>query len=387
MIFTIVVIVLSGRARPHITPLLPLALAAVVTYALTNSTLSSSYRENNFKGLFAILLVFSLATIAFNDSDDASQIINGVLLAGKINIIWIFIQFIFGNILHFDINNFIFNETLHMTEQASQTKASGLVATGLCWNAGGIVAALVLVFALVGGLWRFAAFVAGLLTQSSTMIVGMCVVLLYFIIQVIISRKFYKHINKTNIVIGLSAVTAILLPILFSSKMQQMLEKVISTTMQRVLNIFGSNSTLDSSAAAHFGYYTNLPKLTGAMSLKQLLFGYGIDCSGLPYTRLTQQYWWLDAWFLESDISNTLLGMGCVGIVSLYGFLLYVLVKKWKSQKILAVVMLSFIICGFFYDIQSVTYYWLLLVEYALLKYQKNEIVGNRLNDLRKQAY
>mgnify|MGYP007064628048 CR=1 FL=1 len=72
-----------------------------------------------------------------------------------------------------------------------------------------------------------------------------------------------------------------------------MLDKVIGTSIDRLNMIFNEGSQLDSSAAAHFNYYSNLPDLIHQMNSGQLFFGHGIDCSGLPYTKLTRQYFWL----------------------------------------------------------------------------------------------
>lgn len=165
-------------------------------------------------------------------------------------------------------------------------------------------------------------------------------------------------------------VGLIVMLLVFVSKIQDMFNKVMQTSLDRLNMLFNENAQLDSSATAHFDYYSNLPDLIHWMSSKQFLFGYGIDCSGLPYTKLTSQYFSLDSWFLESDIVNTFLGMGIFGIVSLYFFLIYIVIKRWKDARIISIVMVSYIVCGYFYDIQSVTYYWLLFIEFALLNYK-----------------
>ena len=61
--------------------------------------------------------------------------------------------------LKIDLNDLVFNQTLHMVENASQYKASGLVSTGLCWNAGGIAAAIILVAAFAGSQWKVVALI------------------------------------------------------------------------------------------------------------------------------------------------------------------------------------------------------------------------------------
>ena len=47
--------------------------------------------------------------------------------------------------------------------------------------------------------------------------------------------------------------------LVFVPKIQSMLDKVIGTSIDRLNMIFNEGSQLDSSAAAHFNYYSNLP--------------------------------------------------------------------------------------------------------------------------------
>lgn len=370
MALTVSTLIITGKLRMRLTPLMPFFFSACITFFFTNSTLPEAYSENNFKGLLSILLIFVVSTSLLVDSKDSERVISGVLVAGKINTIWIFLQTIFWGILKIDLNDLIFNQTLHMVENASQYKASGLVSTGLCWNAGGIAAAIILVFALGNAQWKILALISGFLTQSSTTIIGIVVVMLFFFFQYIASEKIKEKIKLQNFLISFIIIGIGIALLVFVPKIQSMLDRIIGTSVDRLNMMFNKGSQLDSSAAAHFNYYSNLPDLIHQMNNGQLFFGHGIDCSGLPYTKLTRQYFWLDSWFLESDIANTFLGMGLLGIISLYFFLFYIAIKRWNDSKIVFIVIVSYIICGYFYDVQSVTYYWLLFIEFALLNYK-----------------
>ena len=367
---TVLLLIITGKLRMRTTPLLPFSLVACITFCFSYSTLSEAYRENDLKGLLSILLIFIVSTSLLSGDKDSENVIRGVLAAGKINIIWILLQTLFWNFLKIDLNDLVFNQTLHMVENASQYKASGLVSTGLCWNAGGIAAAIILVAAFAGSQWKVVALISSILTQSSTMIVGVGIVILFFLFQYLFSKRLKNNkIGIGNLFIDMTFIGLIVMLLVFVSKIQDMFNKVMQTSLDR-LNMLFNDAQLDSSASAHFDYYSNLPDLIHWMSSKQFLFGYGIDCSGLPYTKLTRQYFSLDSWFLESDIVNTFLGMGIFGIVSLYFFLIYIVIKRWKDARIISIVMVSYIVCGYFYDIQSVTYYWLLFIEFALLNYK-----------------
>ena len=43
--------------------------------------------------------------------------------------------------------------------------------------------------------------------------------------------------------------------------------------------------------------------------------------------------------------------MGLLGITSLYFSFSYIAVKRWADSKIVFIVILSYIICGYFYDV------------------------------------
>ena len=99
MALAVPLLIITGRFRMRRTPLMPLLFSACITFFFTYSTLPEAYGENNFKGLLSILLVFIVSASLLLDSKDSERVISGVLIAGKINIIWIFLQTIFWGIL------------------------------------------------------------------------------------------------------------------------------------------------------------------------------------------------------------------------------------------------------------------------------------------------
>ncbi|MFR0591293.1 hypothetical protein ACLUWA_06660 [Bifidobacterium thermophilum] len=368
LIIGIIYCAIFQRFRLSYTEILPLVIAGTLTYIITYQSLSSSYAENDLKGMFALWLVLLASQSMLTESGYANALIQGVVIGGKINILWIFVQTLLSKAANIDINDLIFNQTLHMVEQASQIKASGLVSTGLCWNAGGIAAAIILVVALESTPWKLFAIVAAILTQSTTVLVGIAVVIIYLVFRAISNSKSHLRFSGVNILIICLIVSMVVGVIVCVPSVIVTLNSIWASTHDRLMSFFG-NSELDSSATAHFDYYNNIPELIKRMDVSQFINGYGIDCSGLPYTKLTNQYFWLDSWFVESDIVNTLLGMGIMGIICLYYFLFSVVKVTRRNQMIiLTFVTIAYIICGFFYNIQSVTYSWLILVEVAFCK-------------------
>lgn len=354
------------RLRPRLTTELGFFLAAVITFVLTNGALSSAYADNNFKGLIAIAIASIAGFVLVDRGDCSTSLIRGVLFGAKLNVIWIFVQTFFTAVLSLDLNDLVFVQMLHTVAVASQAKASGIVSTGLCWNAGGIAAALMIAFMLEEKQgWKVAILIAGLLTQSSTLIVGLGLCLLWKL-----GNRFKTH-RQTKfshwLIFSLCVIVAFgSLCVIAFEPLQQSLGKVVGATIDRFMMLIG-NTGFDSSAVAHFDYYNNIPLLSAEMTSLQYVFGYGIDCSGMPYTALTNQYFWLDSWFVESDPVNTFLGMGLLGVVTLYVFLVQSAIKAFRINRDVGFLMVVFIVCGYFYDIQSVAYYWLLTAEMALI--------------------
>ena len=115
-----------------------------------------------------------------------------------------------------------------MVENASQYKASGLVSTGLCWNAGGIAAAIILVAAFAGSQWKVVALISSILTQSSTMIVGVGIVILFFLFQYLFSKRLKNNkIGIGNLFIDMTFIGLIVMLLVFVSKIQDMFNKVM----------------------------------------------------------------------------------------------------------------------------------------------------------------
>lgn len=365
MVIATLALIISCRLKFRFTPFHFVWFSAIITFVLNQSILPKSWGQNNFNGFIAITLVALVADTLFSGSNRARLYIKGVLAASKIQIIWIIIQFITYKLLSIDINQFIFNTLLGMTETTSQYKATGLTPSGLCWNAGGIAAALLAQFALGDkGYWRVLCVVAGLLTQSSTLFIGLTM-LLIFKACLLFKKRHEAIISKSALVTIGGFVIVVASALICVPAFASAVETVIRSLIDRLMMLFGL-STYDSSFDAHLSYYTNLPLLVDKMDFTQILFGYGIDCSGLPYSDLTSQYWWMESWFLESDPMNSFLGMGLIGLVSIYLFLFSTVKKTWVTNRITSLLILTFIGCGFFYDLQSVLYYWLFMFEIAL---------------------
>lgn len=363
-------LVISGRLFFLVTGLQVFAILSLITCFITVLQLPNAYANADLSGTLSIILIALVAPCIVSDKAASVGFIDGVMVAGKLNVIWIYIQTFLSAVFAVDINDLLFTQILKMVDVASQYKVHGLVATGLCWNAGGITAALLIVFILASNpWWKLLTLLAGLLTQSSTAFIGLalcaCVLILKWLknASIVIQQKI--PFGSISIVIATIAVFLFMCSV--SAELQNTVISYLDITVYRINTILGTR-TYDSSAQAHLGYYTNLASLLNNAGIIELFFGYGVNCSGLPYTALFGQYAALDSWAIESDIVNTLLGMGLLGCISLYYWLVKCVIRSWSTNKTVAALIAIFIICGFFYNLQSVNSYWLLLVEAALVR-------------------
>lgn len=322
-------------------------IAAVISTGLAVvSCLPMAYISNSLKAVILIIAIWlNVNNIVKKVPGVASSFVQGVSIGALANAIWMIFQFAVWRLFAFDLNAYIFNELLSITEVTSQYKATGLVATGLCWNVGGITAAILMGFVYFKNSWIRTLFVvAAILSQSRTLQIGLvCIIALRLGIAAINRYRTFSQGAK---------------------KKCHLLVVVVISFMFICATCFISKwlESPDSSGSAHLAYYANLPELLSRMDPLQFIFGYGVDCSGFPYTALTGQYHWLKAWFVESDIVNTLLGMGVVGLLALYFHILEVTKRLVEDKSTFALFIISVLVCGVFYNILSVTYYWALLL-------------------------
>jgi hypothetical protein len=354
-----------------------LLLSIAITFCLSYLSLDHSYRvveRNNFIEIFAVILL-GCALSGYRHSSFTKSIVSGVVFASKLQVVWILGQILCWTMFSLDLNDLTFRRLLHVDGPVSQFKASGFVATGFCWNAGGIVACLILGFLLEKNIaWRIAILVAGVLTQSSTVIIGLLLCVIYALYKRIFKNGKPFDRNKGYIGVSVCAVALAGAFVLYLSV--QPLHKYINTILDfvkwRFSGLFNASQGLDSSSAAHFAYYINLPALFSRMSVKQILFGYGINCSGLPYTVLTKQYYGKPAWMVESDPVNTLLGIGIVGFAAFAWWMYEQFKAAYKHTESAFAILVILVICGFFYNVFSVVYYSLVLIVICLVDYESH---------------
>ncbi len=355
-------------------PFVLFSIVSLISFIISIlSNLPGTYLKDNINAFINLALILIVSGSALERSGTMSdKVVSGIKLAAKIQAIWIIIQYILYNFFGMDINHVIFNLLLGISEQTSQYKATGYIPTGLCWNAGGIAAALIIGFSLESGLaWRLIIVISGILTQSRTILIGFCLLLLgeflFFSKNNNLLSKIKLSVRRCRV--GIVVLAVVMLGAMLLTDFGALAGSVAHDILNKVLFSLSLNGGYGhASTAAHAGYYLNLPSLLSSMGILNLLFGYGLNCSGFPYTNLTGQYAQVSSWCVESDPVNTLLSTGLFGLITFYAWIGYLIYRCWKrdNNKETALILITIAVIGIFYNVQSVLYSWLILAEIAL---------------------
>ena len=118
----------------------------------------------------------------------------------------------------------------------------------------------------------------------------------------------------------------------------------------------------EGSARLHYRYYWSVPYILGKIDILRMLFGFGKNCSGIPFIKYYGQYK-NELWVPESDPIATLYDVGVVGFMAMYTLLCKIAMDLWKAKRNLGLLMASFIIGGVFYGFQMT---WVLLLEFMM---------------------
>ncbi len=281
---------------------------------------------------------------------------------------WTIIQYVLFTVMNIDINNIIFVELLGMVEEASAYKVGNyFMPSGFCWHPSVLVPVVVLSYFMFDNYYlKILAVLTSFLCRNSTALI--CIILcigvsvLKNVIEILRKRKIGKKVLILFIIIatvgfGLAYVTGIL---------DMVVDKVVYL-LQRIFGLVNDHGSGD----AHRRYYTEYFNVVDHSSIPQILFGYGIGCSGYPFTEMFGQYGNHASWAVESDIMNILLSRGIFGFALYYGMLFFIAIKGFKiSYKYLCTTIIL-IIGGITYNIQ---FDWLFLINIFMLYCVNNGI-------------
>lgn len=320
--------------------------------------------------IYAFILYFAAAYLHSMMKQDVKTLpafVKGIRIMCIIQLLWIPLQFVLYKAFHIDINKLIFQDTLHLLENASFVRSWVYYPSGLTWHSAVLAPTLVLAFVLFDNIYiRALILVDAMICGNSTTLIGvvLCAVLCFL---------FWMPTNvgglriKRSVLAALFGIVIIGGFVLIKFDLWKTLIGSITYLYQR---LFGN--TGDASTEAHLGYYLDYFKILKTSSPLQILFGYGEGCSGYPITILYDRYTNLDNWSVESDVVNLLLSRGIVGFALYYYFLFYIAFKGYQRDHRYFAVMFPILVQGLGYNIQWDYVFLIELVMYSTLQLDLN---------------
>lgn len=277
------------------------------------------WKDAQIKGLFwfSIYLLFYVYYSNRQKLVIIKQYLKGVYCAAVVQIMWGGIQFFCDHALKININDLLFIDTLHMVNQASQTKSGEITLSGLCWNAGNMAPLIVFGYAFSKNIFiKFLFIVFSFICGSRTvMLGGLTCMFLDFIHWLAVN---HIRIKKELIYLFIFIHFIIFYGFVFQSD-------VISLLINKSTNLLETFTTMhmQSSARLHLRYWTSIPHIAANNPILTNLFGFGLGCSGYSQVLYFNQY--ADsayAWVLECDYVNILWNTGFIGFVITYAWII-----------------------------------------------------------------
>lgn len=262
-----------------------------------------------------------------------------------VQVVWVPIQYVVHLVSGLDINNLVFVNLLHFTEDASFVRAWEWFPAGCCHHPAVIAPMFVIAYCLFDSLpIKLLIIFDSLICGSSTAFVGVFVTALLLFFNRLFKKK--KGLKRKQLII---AGIVIIVSVLVIAQ-----TNVWTAITQRIFYLYARTSGIskDSSTSAHFQYYLDYLEIVKRSNIFQILFGCGEGCSGMWASQMYGRYSTLGNWAIECDIVNILVNRGIVGFTLFYLFMFRMIIKGWKINKCYSIVTIAIFIQGFGYNVQ-----------------------------------
>lgn len=390
--FFIIFRVKGNRAIPKfINPyLIVVCLSVISAFLCLNSSMSSIWKNQQVKGLvWNFLYLIVLIYFSKSRNDIARTFIRGVYISSIVHMVWGFLQFILYTAGGIKLNDVIFVNLLHMSaDSVTQIKDGSIALSGLCWNAGNMAPLLILGFAMSTNIPLKATFaLCTFLSGSRAAVLGLVT---YIIISYVLKPGKSK-VSKRAWMAALG-IAVVGVPILLGTGRMT----TITNAIQKTISYFSRDTlTRQASAIIHLRYLTSVFDVARFAGPVKTLFGFGIGCSGYPFTVLYQQYNTVDfgAWVVECDIINQLWSTGLIALIVRYVWYIKYARKAIMIDKKVFCFFIAFFVEGLVYN---VTFNWsfIMLVCMFILIHNKQPIsvvqhTGNKkvVSQVLRQGY
>lgn len=334
-------------------------LSMCYTFSLTHNAVVRGYLVNGAAYVVIFVLFFNCKTESINAFVKTFR--DALILTAKINVIWGFLQTGLVYIARFNINQWLFADILHASNDRAwvmgfySTSGWNIRMTGLNFENSMFAIIVCIGLALVESkVWKTLMTVAVILSLSRTgwvMLVGY-----YGVLLVKRLMRCSLKVKQKALIEGIAFIVFEICAFLYLYSSSEVFSKMVNNVFLRI----SDESALNVSAARHYLYYPyGLDIWIMRSSPLQQLFGYGMRCSGIPFSenpdimsKLGGYQAYTSAWAVECDVIGLLLGGGITTFIAYYSNIF----KLIKDNNMLSSSILVILLGGITYHYHSVSY-------------------------------
>ena len=350
--------------------LIIVCLSVISAILCLSGDLPTVWKNQQIKGVvwnFLYLIVFIYFSNSHNDIPQT--FVRGVYISSIVHMVWGYLQFVLFSAGGIKLNDLVFVNLLHMsTDTVTHIKDGSIALSGFCWNAGNMAPLLTLGFAMSTSIPLKAAFaLCAFISGSRAAVLGLVT---YAIISYILKSGKSKASKRTLLEgLGIAIVGA---PILLATGKMTL----ITNAIQKTMSYFSRDTlTRQASAIVHLRYLTSVFDVARFAGPVKTLFGYGISCSGYPFTVLYHQYNTVDfgAWVVECDLINQLWSTGLIALIVRYTWYIKYVKESFIIDKKIFCFFVAFFVEGLVYN---VTFNWsfIMLVAIFVILHNKQSV-------------
>ena len=341
--------------------LLSMTATELITVFMDEYPAWTSRSINNF---ILMSSVFLLYFIIGRNKRYGRIYMKGILCSCVIQYLVAYIEYFTYNVFNYDLNEKLF-------ETATKLKDDRLVIRALTTNPGMLVPVVLIGLCFSKKLViKLMSLLTAIVINSTTCVI--CVGLFFAVYFFMAVRdKAARGWNINKIVFTIFTVT--LLAFIIYRPLRGNVGNLYNYAANRIADAAADDTDSDKSTKYHFRYYWSVPYVFDHIPTYRKVFGYGKNCSGIPFAELYGQYTDM-LWIPETDPIAALYDVGILGFLSIYALFGCIAYDAWKTDRMHGIFMSCVLIGGVFYGFQMT---WFLLME--LICFNVRE--GNRVED------
>lgn len=339
-------------------------LSLITVILLSLSGLNSSWKSVGQLGFcyFSIIVFFNLL-LGNWETTMINPFIKGVKHGCLIQIGWSILQYLLYNFFSLDINNLVFRDLLHIMSNASRISEldHSISVSGLGWHPSLLVPIIILSYLFFDTIFlKLVLIFIVVVSKNSTCLFALLLCVILDALNLVFKK--HKDINKKKLLVLLLGGVFFIFFILTQRNLILNFVASVNNLFDR-LKVIRAGYSDDISTGLHYRYYSSFWKIFKSISLKNELFGFGMECSGYPYTITYGQFKAYGAWSTESDIINFIFSNGILWTVVFYIWQFYHAIKGSRISYKYTIFYSCIMICGFLYNNQ---FLWVIVIESVL---------------------